>query len=115
MSESIPPPLSFYATFSTYGHSPTSVVQEWLQRGGLQPSEEIIKKGFPLLYDQIYFVDIYGQPQWGRDYGFTEAQRNRWTMMESIMGLEPVIDAYQQVCEQRRADAEISRAKFKKQ
>ena len=113
--ESIPPPLSLHATFSTYGHSATTDVEEWLQRGGIQPSEETIKSGFPFLYDQVYFSDIHGKTYWGRDYGFTEVQRNRWTIMESIAGLEPVMDSYQRVCEQRRAAAEISKAKFKKQ
>lgn len=93
----VPPVLKLRATFSTGGNCDAMEVEQWLYEGGNQPSDEVIHKGFPLLYDQIFILDIHGQVHWGGDQHFNELQTQRWEIMESITRSKPVMKEYQAV------------------
>ena len=98
-----PPVLKLKATFSTYGCADSMQVEHWLYHGGNQPSDEVICKGFPVLYDQIIIIDFHGQLYWGGDQHFTESQKQRWELMESITQSKPVMKEYQAVNDIRRS------------
>ena len=101
-NESTPPKLKLRPSFSTYGMSDSMNVESWLHHGGKQPSDETIKNGFPILYNQIYHGEWQGKICWGGDRYFTDIQKQRWEVMESISGLEPIMNAYQEVCNRSR-------------
>jgi hypothetical protein len=85
-------------TFSNYGDTYVMSAERWLYHGGEQPADEVIQQGFPVLYNHIYCTDFHGNIYWSRGYYFTETQKQRWEMMESMTGLEPIIAAYQLAC-----------------
>jgi len=85
-------------SFSNYGDSSVMCAERWLYRGGDQPADEVIQKGFPVLYNHIYCTDFHANIYWNHGYYFTETQKQRWKMMESITGLEPIIAVYQLAC-----------------
>lgn len=93
------PPMPFYLprlsrTFSNYDDSDTKMVENWFYYGGIQPTDEVIQNGFPVLYYQIYCEDFRGQSFWACGYHFTETRKQRWNMMESITGLCPIVNDY---------------------
>jgi hypothetical protein len=105
-----PMPLSLpvlHRTFSNYDDSDTKMVEEWLHYGGTRPADEVIQEGFPVLYYQIYCEDFRGQPFWAHDHCFTAVQMQRWNVMESITGLRPIMNEYQNA---RRTAIQMARA-----
>ena len=99
------PPMPFYLpqlsrTFSNYDDPDTKLVEQWLYYGGVQPTDEVIQNGFPILYHQLYCEDFHGQPYWSYHHHFTDARKQRWEVMESITGIEPIMSEYQQVTNQ---------------
>jgi len=90
-----PPQLS--RTFSNYDDPDTKLVEQWLYYGGAQPADESIQNGFPILYNQVYCVGFHGQPHWTPTFHFTDTRTQRWEVMESIAGVQPIMDAYQRI------------------
>ena len=95
MSQNTPPVLKLSHSFSSYGFSDTMEVEKWLWSGGVQPSDESIKNGFHVLYDQIYTKGPNNKVYWTFNYHFTEEQKQRWEVMESITGLTPILKEYE--------------------
>ena len=98
-----PPQLS--RSFSTYNDYDAKETEHWLYQGGPQPSDEVIQHGFPILYNQVYFIDLHGQPRWINSFHFTDERKQRWEIMESISGLKPIMNDYQPMYEEHRASA----------
>ena len=90
-----PPSLTLSRSFSTYGSTDTMAVEQWFYFGGTQPSDEAIQNGFPVLYNQIYSEDTNGQCYWTCNFYFTDAQKQRWAVLETIAGCKPIMDKYQ--------------------
>jgi hypothetical protein len=88
-------PLS--RSFSNYNDPDTKMVEHWFYQGGVQPADEAIQGGFPILYNQVYSEDIHGKPRWTGTFHFTEEQQKRWEVMESIAGMTPIMNGYRQV------------------
>lgn len=107
---SIPPPVrsELSRSFSNYGDPNVMCVEHWLYHGGEQPADEVIRDGFPVLYNHIYFVDLHGHVYWSHGYYLTQTQRERWEVMEPIAGLDPIMATYQEVCERRRAEKDAA-------
>jgi len=84
-------------SFSNYDDPDTKLVEDWLYYGGVKPADEVIQNGFPILYHHVYCDGIRGQPHWTPTFHFTNAQKQYWEVMESITGLKPIMNDYQQV------------------
>jgi hypothetical protein len=83
-------------TFSNYDDPDVKLVEQWLYYGGDKPADEVIQNGFPILYNQIYCEDLHGRSYWSYGHHFTVERKERWEVMESLTGVRPIMNDYQQ-------------------
>ena len=114
--DDLPPPMTLplSRSFSNYNDPDTKAVENWFYQGGVQPTDQAIQGGFPILYNQVYSEDIRGQPQWTDTFHFTEEQQARWEVMETIAGMKPIMKSYQQVHYEYRGRMAAYKEKFNK-
>jgi hypothetical protein len=114
--DDLPPPMTLplSRSFSNYNDPDTKAVENWFYQGGVQPTDQAIQGGFPILYNQVYSEDIRGKPQWTDTFHFTEEQQARWEVMETIAGMKPIMKSYQQVHYEYRGRMAAYKEKFNK-